>query len=160
MKCKVIITMALTVFSIIAFAQQGSIKLKNEAFQEIEVNQQNGEKEYKLVEPKKVVPGDEIFYVTTFTNISDKPATNIVINNPLPNNSFYKAGSAFGAGTEITFSADSGQTYAKAEALTVRTKDGGTRPATPKEYTHIRWLYIDALQPGAEGTVTFRTIIK
>ena len=150
----------IALISVSVWAQQGSIKLKNEAFKEVTVTDENGKTEYKLVDPGTVVPKDEIVYITTFENISDRPVSNIEIINPLPNNSIYKAGSAFGAGTVITYSVDNGDSYAAPGELTVEDEDGQSRAATHEDYTHIRWLYTQELQPGKAGTVMFRTIIK
>lgn len=141
------------------YAQEGHIRLKNEAFKEVEVVNEQGKKEYKLVEPSTAIPGDEILYVTTFTNVSNQATKNIVITNPVPNNSVYKQGSAFGAGTQITFSVDSGKSYANESGLVV-SDEGAQRPAKAEEYTDIRWVYQGELAPNAEGTVSFRTIIK
>ncbi len=142
------------------YAHADDIKLVNQAFKEVAVVNAKGEKEFKLVEPGTVVPKDEILYITTFANTGDQPATDIVITNPLPNNSRYKAGSAFGAGTEISYSVDGGKSYGTPETLKVSGSAGQTRAAGPDDYTHIRWVYTGELAPGAESTVTFRTIIK
>lgn len=142
-----------------AVAQQGSIELKSEAFKEVETVDRDGRKEYKLVAPGLVLPKDEILYITTFTNVGDKPATDVVITNAVPNNSVYKTGSAFGAGTDITYSIDGGKVFAAADKLFVD-EDNGRRPARADEYSHIRWIYHNQLAPGASGTVTFRTIVQ
>lgn len=138
----------------------GSIRLKNEAFKEVEVAGEQGATNYELVPLKSAPPGEEVIYITTFTNAGDQPADDIVITNPVPDNVVYKAGSAFGAGTEITFSADGGETFAKPGELTVRTEGGSTRAAGPDDYTHVRWRYTGSLEPGQEGTVMFRAIIE
>jgi uncharacterized repeat protein (TIGR01451 family) len=153
----------LTIFcllSLAAYAQQGSIRLKNEVFKEIEVTAAGGRKEHKLVPPGKALPKDEIVYITSFSNVGDRPATDIEIINPVPNNSLYKDGSAFGAGTDIGFSVDGGKSYGKPAALTVKDAAGATVPAQPKDYTHIRWIYKSELQPGQESTVMFRTVLQ
>lgn len=155
-----LIFLAAIFFTSTAFAQQSAIVLTSEAFKEVEVVNEAGQKEFKLVAPGTVVPRDEIVYVTTFENRGDQPATNIVITNPVPNDSIYKAGSAFGSGTTITYSVDGGQTYDAPAALRVTGEDGQPRTATAEDYTHIRWVYTQSLQPGATGNVTFRTIIR
>ena len=160
MKTLRIILLAVVLSPLSVMAQQGSIALKNEAFKEVAVTDKDGKTEYKLVEPGTVVPKDEIVYITTFENVSDKPVNNIEVVNPLPNNSIYKTGSAFGAGTVITYSIDGGETYAAPEKLTIKDETGQLRPATAEDYTHIRWVYTQDLQPGKTGTVMFRTVIK
>ncbi|MBN1378220.1 MAG: DUF11 domain-containing protein [Gammaproteobacteria bacterium] len=138
----------------------GVIKFTNKAFKEVEVTNDQGEKEFKLVEPATVLPKDEIIYIITFENISNQPVSNINITDPIPNNSIYKRNSAFGAGTKIEFSIDGGKTYAAPENLKMKNSTGVEVSAEPENYTNIRWIYTDALQPGQEGTVTFRTIIE
>ncbi len=140
--------------------QQGMIEFTNKAFKEVAVTNAQGETEYKLIEPGLVLPNDEIIYIITFKNIGDQAVSNIKITDPIPNNSEYKSGSAFGAGTIIEFSVDGGETYAAAEELLVKDATGIERKATAKDYTSIRWTYTEPLQPGKEGTVTFRTTIK
>lgn len=157
--CLKIIAMMLLATTVLA--QQGShIKLKNEAFKEKRVVNEDGSEEYKLVPPGTAIPGDEIIYITTFTNIGKEEATDIAITNPIPNNSLYKTGTAFGSGTEITFSIDGGKTYAKPEALKVKDEKGALRTATAKEYTAIRWVFKGSLKPAEESTVIFRAILQ
>ena len=140
--------------------EEGVIRLTNQAFKEVAITNEGGDVEYKLVEPGKVLPEDEILYVITFTNTGDQPAGNIVITDPIPNDSLYKKDSAFGAGTVIDFSVDGGKTYDKPENLKTKNAEGVEVVADVDQYTHIRWIYTEPLQPGQEGTVTFRTIIK
>ena len=51
----------------------------------------------------------------------------------------YLGGSAAGKGTVVTFSIDGGKTFDAPDKLFIKGKDGKSRPAEPKEYTHIRW---------------------
>jgi uncharacterized repeat protein (TIGR01451 family) len=147
--------------SVPVYAQDdGVIKFTNKAFKEIEVTNDKGEKEYKLVEPGTVLPKDEIIYIITFENTGDRPVSNIRITDPIPNNSLYKRNSAFGAGTKIEFSIDGGKSYAAPENLKTRNASGAEVTAQPENYTHIQWIYTDVLQPGQEGTVTFRTTVE
>jgi uncharacterized repeat protein (TIGR01451 family) len=141
-------------------AADGAIRLKNEVFKEVEVTNAKGVKEHKLVEPGRALPKDEMVYITTFSNTGAQPATNIEIINPVPNNSLYKDGSAFGAGTQIMFSVDGGKNYGQPQALRVRGADGQMQPAAAKDYTHIRWIYTNELKPGQESNVMFRTILQ
>jgi uncharacterized repeat protein (TIGR01451 family) len=151
----------LLLMPMVLLAQEaGSIRLKNEVFKELAVVNAKGEKEYKLLPPGLAVPGNEIVYITTFTNVGTQAATDIVITNPLPENSLYKAGTAFGAGTEITYSIDGGQSYDLPANLKVKNADGETETATAKDYNAIKWVFKNTLAPGAESTVMFRTIIQ
>ena len=86
--------------------------------QEVTVND-SGETETRLVAADSVVPGESVVYTITFQNISDEPAANVVITNPISEDLTYVDGSAFGPGTVIQFSTDGGQNFAAANELTV-----------------------------------------
>jgi uncharacterized repeat protein (TIGR01451 family) len=141
-------------------AEKGAVKLTNIAQTEVEVSNNKGEKTLKRTLVEKAVPGTEVIYTTTFENIIKQPVGNIVINNPVPENTEYKAGSAFGKDCDIQFSADGGKTFGHAEDLKITGADGKERSAMPKEYTHIRWLYKSTLAAGKTGEVGFHVIVE
>lgn len=154
--------MLLSVTTTAALAD-GEVKLSN-AVQKVEyfVNDE-GERESRLVEPASVVPGDELQYTISFENVSPDvtvDAGSVVITNPIPPQVIYLDGSAFGAGTDITFSADGGATFGKPDELMVTGDDGQQRLATPDEYTHVRWTFEPALEPGQKGSVFFRARLR
>lgn len=155
----VLIAVLLTAFHLPALAASGQVEIKSIAEREVETVT-NGKKEIRRAPVNKAVPGDEIIYTTVFKNLAAKPVGDIVITNPVPNDSLYKADSATGANTVITFSADGGKQYAAPAQLTVRTRDGKTRAALPGDYTHIRWTYKGELGAGKTGEVSFRAVIK
>lgn len=154
-----LIAVLLTAVHLPALAASGQVEIKSIAEREVETVT-NGKKEIRRAPVSKAVPGDEIIYTTVFKNLAGKPAGDIVITNPVPNDSLYKADSASGANTVITFSADGGKQYAAPGQLTVRTPDGKIRPALPSDYTHIRWTYKGELGAGKSGEVSFRAVIK
>ncbi len=141
-----------------AIAEQGAVRISNKAMKQVITVDDNGKREISFVEPKTVIPGDIILYTIEVENTSDKSASNIVIDNPLPNNSYYRDGTAAGDNTEIQFSVD-GRSYATADKLTVDV-DGVTRTAGAKDYKSIRWIYTRDLQPGEKKSVSFKTEIK
>jgi uncharacterized repeat protein (TIGR01451 family) len=147
-------------FSATAQAAGAAVKVTSIAQVETEVVGKDGQKMLKRSPVQKAVPGTEVIYTTTFENLIKKPVGNIVINNPVPNDSEYKAGSAFGKDCDIQFSADGGKTFGHAEELTVKDAEGKSRPALAKEYTNIRWIYKKQLAPGKSGEVGFRAAIK
>ena len=122
--------------------------------EEVTVNDA-GETERRLVAADTVVPGDDVIYTITFTNISDETAENVVITNPISASLTYVAGSAFGPGTVIEFSVDGGQTFASADDLVVGA-DGGQRAAEVGDFTHVRWTMENELEAGAQGMARFR----
>jgi uncharacterized repeat protein (TIGR01451 family) len=136
-----------------------NITLKNVAEIEVEVTAPNGKKEMKREPVVKAIPGTEVIFTTTFSNAGTRPAGNVVLTNPVPDNTAYVAGSAAGPNTEITYSVDGGKTFSTPEKLKI--KEGKKeRPALPSEYTHIRWTYKGELVPGKSGEVSFRVVIK
>src|SRR3989338_6588420 len=98
-------------FSSVAFAADGAIKVTSIAQTEIEVTGKDGKKTRQRAPVDKVVPGTVVIYTTIFENTAKKPAEGIVINNPVPNDSEYAGGSAFGKDCEILFSGDGGKKF-------------------------------------------------
>lgn len=141
-------------------AAEDAIKVTSIAQTEVEVTGPKGEKTVKRTPVNKALPGTEVIYTTQFKNVLATAASNIVIDNPIPKNTEYKAGSVFGENCEILFSANGGKQYARAEDIKIRDKDGKERTALPMEYTHIRWTYKEQLPSGKSSEVGFRAIIK
>jgi uncharacterized repeat protein (TIGR01451 family) len=141
-----------------AFAVEGCIELQSVAEIEKEVVDAQGVKRTQLVPADKVVPGVEVTWTVTATNVCQKPSEAITINNPVPQHMTYVANSATGPGADITFSVD-GKTFAGAGKLTVQ-ENGAARVVRGDEFRHIRWTFRDALQPGARATARFRTVLN
>jgi uncharacterized repeat protein (TIGR01451 family) len=143
-----------------AFAQAapGCIALKSVAEVEQAVTNDKGEKSVKLVPAGKVVPGVEVTWTVTANNICKQPSDRVTINNAVPEHMSYVENSAIGPGTDITFSLD-GKTFAAPDQLTVQ-ENGATRKARADEYRHIRWVFKDSLQPGAQGFARFRAVLN
>lgn len=142
------------------FAEDGKIVLTNKVFKQVIKKDKDGNNTYDYIEPKTALPKDVMRYIITFENIGEEAATDIVINNPIPNNSKYRVGSARGKNTNISFSIDAGKNYGNPEDLIVKDKNGKEWTAKPESYTHIRWIYNKPLAPGEKGEVTFNTQIK
>jgi uncharacterized repeat protein (TIGR01451 family) len=139
-------------------ADPGAIKISSIAEKETAVVDNDGKTQTLLTRVDTALPGDEIIYTTTFENISNKPAGNIVITNPIPNDTTYL--SAIGDNTQITFSIDGGNQYAAPDNLIVTANEGDTRSAIPSDYTHLRWVYLGDLGVGEISDVSFRAVIK
>ncbi len=118
-----------------------------------------GEEEERLIEAEVVLPGETVFYTITFTNVSDEVADRVVITNPIAENLVYLDGSAFGAGMDIVFSVDGGETFAAATELTV-VENGESRAAKASDFTHVRWVMRNDLAAGAQGTARFAAVLK
>ena len=151
----------LMVTSATALAQsKGHIKLKSVAEVEKTVFNAEGAKEIKRVPAAKVIPGTEVIFSQHYENVSSETAENAVITNPIPEHMIYKAGSAAGSGTRITFSVDNGKSYNIPAKLFVFDAAGRKYPARPQDYTHIRWTFETPLPAGARGVVSFRAILE
>jgi uncharacterized repeat protein (TIGR01451 family) len=142
-----------------AFAQaKGCIELKSTAHIEQEVVDAKGAKSKQLVEATKVVPGVEVIWTITASNVCKQPSDAVTINNAVPEHMTYVPNTATGPGAEIAYSVD-GKTFAKSGDLTVQ--DGGAaRKARADEYKHIRWVFNDSLQPGASTIASFRAVLN
>ncbi len=115
----------------------------------------------RLVDVSSVVPGDELRYTITFTNEGTESvdAGSIVITNPIPEDTEYLDGTAFGSGTEITFSTDAGERFADPDELSLA-RGGTTVPAMARDYTTIRWVFAPPLKPGETSFVSFNVRLK
>ena len=144
------------------FSSQVLAEIKVTTVAEIEVTEINklGEKIVKRTKATRVVPGTEVIYTITAKNTGTEPADNIVVTNPVPPQTVYVDGSAFGAGTNITFSVDGGKTYNTPDKLSVKNATGVPRPATAEDYTNVRWTLPFSLQPGQEAPVWYRVRVK
>ena len=121
---------------------------------EVVVETDEGEKVVERVAADVVTPGERVVYTITFRNVGAEPADNVVITNPIADSLVYVAGSAASDIAAVEFSIDGGQTFAPASEL--RVVDGDIeRPATTKDYTHVRWVMRTSLAAGAEGQTSF-----
>jgi uncharacterized repeat protein (TIGR01451 family) len=136
-------------------AQKGHLKVTSNVQKMVVVNKE-GKKSYEFIAATKVLPGETVQYNTYFENISDKPADNINIVNPIPEHLVYLPNSAQGENTTIMFSVDGGKNYGKAGTLRVKSADGKLQLAKPSDYTHIQWRYIGNLAPKSRQAVVFR----
>ncbi len=75
---------ASTFFAMAASAQeQGHLNVRTVVQKEEVTVTDTGATERKLVPADTVVPGDDVVYTITFTNVSDETADNTVITNPI-----------------------------------------------------------------------------
>ena len=114
------------------------------------------------VPAKDVAPGTAVFYTVNFRNEGNEKAVNAVIDNPIPRDTRYVPGSAYGDG-EITYSIDKGKSYNKPTLLVYEVKDKqgktASRVASPDVYTNIRWV-IPVIEAGKKGSVGYQAIVK
>ena len=146
--------------SVSAFAQEeGHLNVKTVVQKEEVTVNAAGERETRLVPAETVIPGERVVYTITFRNVSEEPADDVVITNPIDASLTYVDGSAFGPGTEIQFSVDGGSSFAAPAELSV-VEDGVERPATANDFTHVRWVMQNDLAVGAQGMARFTAVLN
>jgi uncharacterized repeat protein (TIGR01451 family) len=123
---------------------------------------ENGQTVTKRVPATEAAPGETVIYTLTVANSGDEAATNVVVNDPIPEGTSYLPGSA--SNTElVTFSIDSGENFKKPSLLSYEiTNPDGTREqrvASPEQYTHIRWQ-IPEIAAGASQELSFQVKVK
>jgi uncharacterized repeat protein (TIGR01451 family) len=146
-----------------AFAiAEPNIQLTMEVAKEVVV-EENGQVVTNWIEAEDVLPGEKLRYTVNYINIGDEAATDVRIENPIPELSVYVLDSAIGEGTQIVYSADGGESYDPAGEVTfeVNVFGGGTdrRDADEDQYTNIRWL-VEQIDPGSSGIVSFQVLVQ
>ncbi len=141
-------------------AQQGNLELKTTAAKQEVVVDDEGNQTTRLIPVNTAVPGDEIVYTVTFSNISTESAENVRVTNPIPSQMAFIPGTAFGPGTDVSYSVDGGETFGAPEELTIADPEAGTRIATAEDYTHIRWTLKTPLDAGAQGFARYRARLR
>jgi uncharacterized repeat protein (TIGR01451 family) len=134
--------------------------LSNSVFQEVEVTNADGKKEIKQVPVSTAFPQSELIYVITYKNTGDKPAEDVVINNPIAKELVYKDQSGKGANAVLSVSVDGGKNYCDLPVLRIPTKQGADRPAQVTDITDLQFKLKKQVQPQEEGTVSFRAVLK
>lgn len=129
-----------------------------ELIAELRLPQPGGQGGYLYVPAIRFEQGQEIDYTVRIKNPGTMPMNEVTVVQPLPANTHYVAGSATGAGADIQFSNDGGQSFAKPTAL--KSASDPALPAPPSEYTHIRWQLRYPLAPKAVVLARFRAIFQ
>jgi uncharacterized repeat protein (TIGR01451 family) len=137
---------------------QSPVSLKSTVETERMVKQADGQMVAKRSPVKSAVPGDEVIFTNTFTNVGAKPAGDLVLTNPIAADLRLKK--AWGEGATITYSVDGGKTYGTPEQLKVTGKDGQVRAAKADDYTHVRWVMQSTLAVGASTAVGFNASVR
>lgn len=135
------------------------VELQTDVFKVVETQKENGTSKIEWVEAKNIIPGDKVGYRISFENKGNEPADNVILNNPIPDNTIYVDDSARGANSKIEFSVDGGQQYNQPEQLFI-TKEGKKLPATAKDYTHVRWTLLSPLNTGDKSSVQYVVQVK
>jgi len=140
-------------------ARKGCVELKTVAETEVEYVDEQGQRATKLVPAAKVIPGTQVVWTVTASNVCDKAAEKVFIDNPIPAQMSYVPDSALGAGADIQFSTD-GRQFAEPASLRVSEADGTQRAARSSDYTHIRWSLRNPIGPGQVAVARYRAALK
>ena len=151
---------ALLLLSGSALAQQGAIQLEHKAEQWESVTDDNGIEQPQLAEAARVLPGEEVLFTVTYTNVGDEAAEDVVITNPVPEHMSYVNNSATGDNSSVTFSVDGGDTFSAPQDLLITDALGAERPAAARDYSHIRWVVDSDVNAGGSGTVQFAAVVE
>jgi uncharacterized repeat protein (TIGR01451 family) len=138
--------------------ERGCIELKTVAELEQSYVDESGKPAMRLVPITKVVPGDEVVWTITASNVCAKPAADVAITNAVPAHMHYLGDTAFGPGSDIEFSLD-GKAFAPPQGLLVAAADGAKRPARADEYSHIRWVLGRPMGPSESLIVRYRAVV-
>lgn len=104
-----------------------------------------------------VHPGEDLRYLVSVKNSGAAPVQNLVVTQPVPAGTAYRAETASGT---VTFSLD-GKAFS-AKPTVPETQSDGTvkvRPAAPETYTALRWR-LDLVPAGSAQTVTFGVKVR
>lgn len=117
----------------------------------------------KFVAAEEVSPGDLVRITLTLVNNGADKATDLVLDNPVPEGAFYIQGSATEDLVVPLFSVDNGNNFKNASLLTyeITLPDGSkeTRQVSPENYTNIRWT-IPTIAAGTSAKVSFQAQIR
>jgi len=93
-------------------------------------------------------------YRISFINEGEEPADNIVLNNPVPENTHYVADSARGANTDIDYSVDGGKRFGQPSQLFI--EKNGKKSTSQSHRLHPRPL--DSESAVKSGRIRFGPI--
>jgi uncharacterized repeat protein (TIGR01451 family) len=146
-----------------ASSSKSPVVLSSDVRIERAVTDAAGKETVTLREPKDVivVPGDRVVFTLNVTNTGAEPAAGFRATNPIPGPVTFVSVAEDWA----ELSVDNGATWGKLAAMTVKVKaaDTGvetTRAATAEDVTHVRWVFADAIAPGAKTAVSYRGVVK
>jgi uncharacterized repeat protein (TIGR01451 family) len=140
----------------VAHAQDSTpVTVTSAVFQEVVVASADGTTSTKLEPATRVAPGGVVVYEISYHNGGSQAASDVAINNPLPQELRYLDASVEPSAVSV----DGGKHFAPLAQLTIAGADGATRPAQPADVTNLRWM-IASVAPEGSGKVSFRAQVK
>ncbi len=137
----------------------GCIELKSVAETEESYRDDKGQQVVRRVPAAKVVPGTQVIWTLSATNVCATAAGQVFIDNPVPEHMTLVTDSVRGTGADISYSLD-GKVFAASEQLRVTEVDGTTRQPRADEYTHVRWSFRNSIGPGQLAAASFRATVR
>ena len=86
----------------VAAVADPNIQLDMDVTKEILI-EENGQEVTRWVEAEDIEPGQKLRYTVRYLNVGDEPATEVRIENPVPDLTVYLSDSASGEGSKIVF---------------------------------------------------------
>ena len=137
----------------------GCIELRSVAETEESYRDDKGQQAVRRVPAAKVLPGTQVIWTLSATNVCAAAADKVFIDNPVPEHMTLVADSVRGTGADISYSLDGKQFDAPGQ-LRVAEADGTTRAARADEYTHVRWAFRNSIGPGQLAAASFRATVR
>ena len=133
------------------------VSLDNKVLREEVKTDANGVKTTNLVQTRNIAPGSTAVYVMTVRNGGARPASNLVISNPIPRDLVYMGPGADSAAPDV--SVDGGRSFGQLASLNVRGV-AGPRAAQFADVTNVRWTIAGPLARGAASSVSYRARVR
>ncbi|MEX0940957.1 MAG: hypothetical protein WD002_00260, partial [Pseudomonadales bacterium] len=153
--------LVLMISPVLAFADP-DLSIQMVAEREITVIE-NGQEVTRRVPTLQIESGSDLYFTLKIVNQGDEAAANVVVDNPIPEDTLYVDGSAGGKDADILFSVDNGETYAAAGELqyefTTFSGEKEMRRASPEQYTDIRWVVAN-IGPGEDEELYFKVKVN
>jgi uncharacterized repeat protein (TIGR01451 family) len=146
--------------------QEDPIKLQLAAERQSLLAVASGQMKWQpMVNNTALRPGENIRYVVTASNVSDRTIKKLVVNQPIPNGSIYVMGSATlpnVEGATVDYSIDGGKKYSQYPTIKVKQADGTIvdKPAPESMYTHVRWNFGDNFPAKTATNATYQVRIR
>ena len=109
---------------------------------------------------EKIVPGERVVYSLDYKNDEAAPANDIVLTMPIPSEVKYIDGTANAPQTNVTYSADGGESFSSRQAVMIIDAGGNVRSAGVDELTHIRWTVPGPVDAGQGGVLSFAATVR
>jgi len=146
-------SLLIVVFSLISpllFAA-AEVEISSRALVEEEVLNADGSKEMVRSEVEQIDSGRELIFELTVTNKGDEQATNLKIDNPVPEGTVYVTSPAGGEGTEFTVSHNGDEYFSEPDFM--------DSEFSVSDIRHLRWT-LKSLNSNESVILEFRVVIK